>query len=278
MKLDAMALRLKERMHKLRATLYGRAKADVPMPRHKQLLFERYQTIDIDTEVPAPQHDASLDAREDAIHARERAAALCHQSAALYEEHLEQLATRLKDEEELVHEPDPILRTDRHGASAGSEALPPTRPEPELAQPILGDAAGSHSRPKPKPRKRGKHKRRHYEAIVGYESEHNFFAGFSSNISEGGLFIATINLPKVGTQVEVRFSLPNGFETDAVGEVRWTREWNELTPEVSPGFGISFQKLGAEAQQAIQVFVEEREPIFYDLDDLDLAAPDELAA
>jgi uncharacterized protein (TIGR02266 family) len=101
------------------------------------------------------------------------------------------------------------------------------------------------------------------QAAIDLESDSNFYAGFTTNISEGGIFVATVNMPPPGAMVELRFSLPNGKKIDVRGEVRWSREVNDKTPDIFPGVGIRFVDLSAEAHAAIRDFVAEREPMFF---------------
>ena len=100
-------------------------------------------------------------------------------------------------------------------------------------------------------------------AEVDLSSDSNFYGGFSTNISEGGLFIATVMHPPRGAMVDVRLSLPDGGVIHARGVVRWTREVNDVTPDVMPGAGVQFIDLSAETARAISEFVSKREPLFY---------------
>jgi uncharacterized protein (TIGR02266 family) len=98
---------------------------------------------------------------------------------------------------------------------------------------------------------------------VDLASDSNFFTGFSTNISEGGLFIATVNVLPPGTPVDVTFSLPAGDRLTVKGEVRWTREVNDRTPEVFPGVGVRFTDVDPAVVGQIKSFVQTREPLFF---------------
>jgi uncharacterized protein (TIGR02266 family) len=100
---------------------------------------------------------------------------------------------------------------------------------------------------------------------VGYGSEHNFYAGFLENLSGGGLFVATHQPASIGALLEVTFTVP-GLEhpCTTLCLVRWVRDFNPLLPEMVPGMGLQFSQLEAEARAAIQLFIQHREPIFYD--------------
>jgi uncharacterized protein (TIGR02266 family) len=98
---------------------------------------------------------------------------------------------------------------------------------------------------------------------VDLSSDSNFFTGFSTNISEGGLFVATVNVLSPGTPVDVTFSLPAGGRLSVKGEVRWTREVNDRTPEVFPGVGVRFTEVDPAVVSQIKSFVQQREPLFF---------------
>jgi uncharacterized protein (TIGR02266 family) len=98
---------------------------------------------------------------------------------------------------------------------------------------------------------------------VDLTSDSNVFTGFSTNLSEGGLFVATHNLLPVGTPVDLTFTLPGNTRVSVRGEVRWTREIDDRVPDVFPGVGVRFVELTPQASEALHRFVTEREPLFY---------------
>jgi uncharacterized protein (TIGR02266 family) len=98
---------------------------------------------------------------------------------------------------------------------------------------------------------------------VSLGSDHNFYSGFAENLSAGGVFIATHLLRPVGEKVEVCIHLPNGEEIRAHGEVRWVRIFNAES-DTPPGIGVRFAELDPGCEKAIESFLREREPIFFD--------------
>lgn len=98
---------------------------------------------------------------------------------------------------------------------------------------------------------------------VDLGSDSNFYAGFSTNLSESGIFIATLSTPPRGTQVELTFTLPGGGPLKARGVVCWTREVNDATPDIMPGAGVQFLELPPEVAASISEFVMKRDPMFY---------------
>ena len=98
---------------------------------------------------------------------------------------------------------------------------------------------------------------------VDLSSESNFFTGFSTDLADGGLFLATLTLLAVGTRVSLKFTLPGHGELCATGEVRWSRVFDERAPLMLPGMGIRFVELAPHAKALISSFVAAREPMFF---------------
>ena len=102
------------------------------------------------------------------------------------------------------------------------------------------------------------------EANIGATTESNFFVGFSGEISEGGVFLATYDTYPVGTLVKLLVTLPGGFEVHVPGHVRFVRDPMDLTAESEPGMGIAFEQLQADSRELILRFIRKRPPMFYD--------------
>jgi uncharacterized protein (TIGR02266 family) len=102
------------------------------------------------------------------------------------------------------------------------------------------------------------------ETDITLESESEFYSGFSENLSEGGIFMATHSLLAVGAPVAVAFTLPGLARKIRVeGHVRWVRIHSE-TSDMPPGMGIEFGPLSAEDFEVIQRFCKQRTPLFFD--------------
>jgi uncharacterized protein (TIGR02266 family) len=114
-------------------------------------------------------------------------------------------------------------------------------------------------------RKRRRYPRFPLRVEVTYQSAHNFFTGFSENISEGGLFVATYTPATLGSEVEVTFTVPGlGDPCVAQCEVVWVREHDAMNSDMEPGMGLRFAELSGRALEAVELFIEHREPIFFD--------------
>jgi uncharacterized protein (TIGR02266 family) len=160
-------------------------------------------------------------------------------------------------------------------AEAAAAALAAAKPPPPVPlQPAEVELAPTVRRPVPTPQPApgapiGKVALKRVAARVAMQtqvdlvSDSNFFTGFSTNISEGGLFVATVNVLPAGTPVDVTFTLPAGARLTVKGEVRWTREVNDRTPEVFPGVGVRFTEVDPAVVSQIKSFVQQREPLFF---------------
>jgi uncharacterized protein (TIGR02266 family) len=99
--------------------------------------------------------------------------------------------------------------------------------------------------------------------VVGIESDSNFYAGFTENVSECGVFVATYAPLAIGSSVAMRILLPEGELVQAVGTVRWVRPFAEAS-DGTAGMGIRFDQVSARDTARIQAFTEARAPMFFD--------------
>ena len=104
------------------------------------------------------------------------------------------------------------------------------------------------------------------DAELGAHSTTNFYKGLSGNdvVDSGGIFIATYNIPEIGSPLSVKVSLPGGYEFEALAVVRWTRDSPLSGADGSPGFGAQFTQISPEARQLVYRYVRNREPLFHD--------------
>jgi len=102
------------------------------------------------------------------------------------------------------------------------------------------------------------------QTVLSMNTDHQFYSGFSDDIDEGGIFVATFEPRPVGDKVLVNFKLPGGRPVTAQGEVQWVREYNPLVPEMAPGMGVKFTNLMPKDREAIAAFMKDRAPMFYD--------------
>jgi uncharacterized protein (TIGR02266 family) len=100
------------------------------------------------------------------------------------------------------------------------------------------------------------------EANVGANTESNFFVGFSGEVSEGGVFVATYTTMPIGQLVELLITLPGGYETTVNGKVLFVRDPMDMDSE--PGIGVQFQGLPQQARELVLRFIRKRPPLFFD--------------
>lgn len=105
--------------------------------------------------------------------------------------------------------------------------------------------------------------REQLEANVGATTESNFYVGFSGDISEGGVFVATYNTLPLGAPVDVLVTLPGGYEKTLPGSVKFVRDPMDMDSE--PGIGVGFDKVEGEARELILRFIRKRPPLFFDV-------------
>jgi uncharacterized protein (TIGR02266 family) len=110
------------------------------------------------------------------------------------------------------------------------------------------------------------HQRLPFEVEVDVVSEHNFFAGLTLNISDGGIFVSTHVHHKIGTRLEIRLMLPGDTEpTTIMTEVRWVRDADEKI-EGGAGLGLRFVDIEPATAAKIQAFTARRDPLYYEDD------------
>ena len=160
---------------------------------------------------------------------------------------------------------------------ASAPGQPPYQPPPPVAAPVYQPAPQAARDPfAPAPQQQQSHAQSAVPpatgdmpvvaADLGAQSSTNFYKGLSGNdiIDHGGLFVSTYMVPKIGTPVRLRVSLPGGYEFEANAVVRWSREQSDGGADAPPGFGAQFTQITNEARQLIYRYVRNREPLFHD--------------
>lgn len=133
---------------------------------------------------------------------------------------------------------------------------------PQSAAPAAAPPQSSLAPPKAPP---GDGPREQLEANIGATTESNFYVGFSGEIADGGVFLATYEVLPPGTKVDLLVTLPGNFEFRCKGWVRFVRDPFDLSQENSdPGMGIQFEALDPQARELALRFVRKRAPMFYD--------------
>ena len=101
------------------------------------------------------------------------------------------------------------------------------------------------------------------EVNVSLVSDHNFYVGPNKVIETGGVFVATMLPPSVGTRLQLRLGLADGRKVDLDGEVTFVREKAAMMGRQPAGCGVRLFGVPGWANEAINRFMQARQPIVY---------------
>ncbi len=109
----------------------------------------------------------------------------------------------------------------------------------------------SKARPTRKDRRRSS--REDLTIPVDYSAVDAFFSEFTTNVNEGGMFIATETPSPLGTEVRMEFRLP-GLDrpVNVSGRVAWVSDGKDESPV---GMGIEFHELDPKVRSTINELV-----------------------
>ncbi len=227
----------------------------------------RLESASVHTGSTEDARERALTARHEALEARQQAGeevqralkALQHLNARARQELAEAEAGLKRSEEAAAR-----AQREREAAVRAQRAREVTQARHEReATRARHVPVASHARAAPETARVERASRVRMEAAIDSRSDSNFFTGFSPDISEGGVFVATVRTVPRGTPVELDLRLPGGRPMKVSGVVDWTREANNKTPELMPGLGVRFTELPPEVAAAISAFVGAREPLFF---------------
>lgn len=121
--------------------------------------------------------------------------------------------------------------------------------------------------PRPNVRILRDHDRLEIHVDLTAEADHQFFTGFTQNISAGGLFIATNDHLPIGATFRLAFVLPGADHLfDLECEVRWARQ-TDMGPGLPAGMGVRFTNITDREESLIDEFISTQETLFYDDED-----------
>ena len=150
-----------------------------------------------------------------------------------------------------------------------SEPQRPVRePEPHrraprpAATPNTGVGTAPRDVPLETPLKTGRSAK--VEANIGATTESNFYRGFSGQVHDGGVFLATYDVLPRGTWTDLVVTLPGGFEFRCDAWVRFVSDPLDFSNGAEPGVGLQFDALNNEARELILRFIRKRPPLFFD--------------
>ena len=229
-----------------------RLKAERPGDEHVRGAGTRLESASVHTGLTEEAREQALAARSEALEARRRAAedsqrtlnSLQQLNARAQQELAEAEAGLKRSAEEVAR-----AQREREAAARAQRAARPAKAQGNTTQ-LEPHPQGARSRPR-------------MVAAIDQRSDSNFFTGFTTNIHEGGIFVATVQSVPRGTTVDLDVLLPGTRSMTVTGVVRWTREVNDKTPELMPGLGVKFSYLPPEVSSVISDFVATREPLFF---------------
>jgi uncharacterized protein (TIGR02266 family) len=92
-----------------------------------------------------------------------------------------------------------------------------------------------------------------------YPDVGTFVGKFATNISRGGMFIASRNPKPIGSDIKFELQLADGSAVVAGdGVVRWVREFDPDNPREPHGMGIEFTKLSDASKTAVDMIIDRR--------------------
>lgn len=114
------------------------------------------------------------------------------------------------------------------------------------------------------------HARLEHEIEVDFEvsidGPHNFFSGFTEDISKGGVFLATSQIYPIGMKMKLSFRI-EGMDVDLEAVVRWTRNPESVnSDDLSPGMGLQFIDPPEKFVKIFEGFIKKKDPLFVDMD------------
>lgn len=104
-------------------------------------------------------------------------------------------------------------------------------------------------------------------AAVDLQSQDCLYAGLSYDVSAGGIFVATLLMPPIGSMVGVNVTLPDGQKLELFGTIRWLREPSRASAGLPAGCGIEWVALDDQSLRSLMRFAELREPILWEGDE-----------
>ena len=95
------------------------------------------------------------------------------------------------------------------------------------------------------------HTRFETELSVDYADGETFLFAYITNISEMGIFISAKDPLPVGTQLRLRFGLPDADPLSLEGQVVWVNPYRTDGDNLNPGMGVRFEGLSPAMRERI---------------------------
>jgi len=98
---------------------------------------------------------------------------------------------------------------------------------------------------------RREHARFETELSVDYADKETFLFAYITNISQMGIFISAKDPLPVGTNLRLRFGLPDEEPLALEGEVVWVNPYRTDGDNLNPGMGVRFHALSLARRERI---------------------------
>lgn len=95
---------------------------------------------------------------------------------------------------------------------------------------------------------------------VDYKHDGEWFTTYTATLSSGGMFLRTVNIFKEGTELFMKFVLPEVNRTISTeGKVIWSNEYSPESRKRSlPGMGVIFKNLPDATQGTLDSFITKK--------------------
>ena len=93
------------------------------------------------------------------------------------------------------------------------------------------------------------------------------FFGYAKNISQGGMFIQSVNPKNVHEQFQIEFSLPGDDEViSSHVVVVWNQGYTKHLVKTPPGMGLKFLEINPDFSEKIRLWVETQQELEHSKD------------
>ncbi len=95
--------------------------------------------------------------------------------------------------------------------------------------------------------------------LLDYPDSEAYLYDYSTNLSEGGIFLKTTEVIPIGKYISMKFTIPNDINLlEATGIVKWiTTEKEASLNNISQGVGIEFLQIKEETKKIIKSFIDD---------------------
>ncbi len=95
--------------------------------------------------------------------------------------------------------------------------------------------------------------------LLDYPDSEAYLYDYSTNLSEGCIFLKTTETLPVGKHLSLKFTIPDSVNLlEATGIVKWIiTEGESIENNIVPGVGIEFLHIGEDTKQKIKKFIDD---------------------